>query len=774
MAKDSHIVQVGKRKLELSNLNKILYPDDGIVKAQVIEYYLKIAPTILNHIKGRPLSLVRFPNGIYGEKFYQKNRPDWAPDWIEYVALGSEETKDYILATEEAALVWLANLACLEIHQMHSKRPHYDKPDYMVFDLDPPEGYKFTDVVEIALNLKSHLEAFGYHTFAKTTGGKGIHVITPIEQKYDFHKVFETAQAIAQPFVEEYSNLTLHIKKDARKGRVLVDIYRIRQGQSIISPYSLRGNSRSPVSMPLPWTEIEKLKDPKEYNLTNVPDIVNTEGDAWEGITAYAVELHTERKANRKPTIRDLKPSGKYKTPEQLEKYSKKRDFEKTPEPSGKVIDGKGNRFVVHRHHASRMHYDLRLEKDGVLKSWAVPKGLPPAPGVKRLAVQTEDHPMEYLDFEGTIPKGQYGGGDMWVYASGRYEITKDKKDGFYFRLHSPAMSGEYRIHNIKNKDWLMERVDRSQVDWLHEQVEPMLAQSKKEVPVSDDFIYEVKWDGIRVLVTLDEDRITLRSRNNLDLTLKFPELLKADKSFRGTCGVFDGEIVCLDDKGKPDFKEVIHRMQRSAEGDIERAMKKNPAYCYLFDLLYLDGRAVINEPLVRRREWLKDSVKKDSSYRLSEIVEDGTALFAAAAELGLEGIMAKEKNSKYSPGKRSDNWYKIKVRNTDESFVIGYTKGKGNRDELFGAMHLADIVDGKFIYRGKVGTGFDAKTMKEVFAKLKKIKEIKKPIKEKVLDEKQTVWVEPELMCEIEYASKTKDGAYREPVFVRMREDLG
>jgi len=774
LAKDSHIVQVGKRKLELSNLNKILYPDDGIVKAQVIEYYLKIAPTILNHIKGRPLSLVRFPNGIYGEKFYQKNRPDWAPDWIEYVALGSEETKDYILATEEAALVWLANLACLEIHQMHSKRPHYDKPDYMVFDLDPPEGYKFTDVVEIALNLKSHLEAFGYHTFAKTTGGKGIHVITPIEQKYDFHKVFETAQAIAQPFVEEYSNLTLHIKKDARKGRVLVDIYRIRQGQSIISPYSLRGNSRSPVSMPLPWTEIEKLKDPKEYNLTNVPDIVNTEGDAWEGITAYAVELHTERKANRKPTIRDLKPSGKYKTPEQLEKYSKKRDFEKTPEPSGKVIDGKGNRFVVHRHHASRMHYDLRLEKDGVLKSWAVPKGLPPAPGVKRLAVQTEDHPMEYLDFEGTIPKGQYGGGDMWVYASGRYEITKDKKDGFYFRLHSPAMSGEYRIHNIKNKDWLMERVDRSQVDWLHEQVEPMLAQSKKEVPVSDDFIYEVKWDGIRVIVTLDEDRITLRSRNNLDLTLKFPELLKADKSFRGTCGVFDGEIVCLDDKGKPDFKEVIHRMQRSAEGDIERAMKKNPAYCYLFDLLYLDGRAVINEPLVRRREWLKDSVKKDSSYRLSEIVEDGTALFAAAAELGLEGIMAKEKNSKYSPGKRSDNWYKIKVRNTDESFVIGYTKGKGNRDELFGAMHLADIVDGKFIYRGKVGTGFDAKTMKEVFAKLKKIKEIKKPIKEKVLDEKQTVWVEPELMCEIEYASKTKDGAYREPVFVRMREDLG
>lgn len=775
MPKDSHIVKVGKRKVELSNLKKILFPDDGIIKAEVIEYYLKIAPTILNHIKGRPLSLVRFPDGIYGEKFFQKNRPDWAPDWIEYVALGKDkEKKDYIIATEEASLVWLANLACLELHQMHSKKPNYDKPDYMVFDLDPPEGFKFEIVVSIAVELKHHLENYGYHPFAKTTGGKGIHVVVPIEQKWDFHKVFETAQEIAKPFVDERSKeLTLHIKKDARKGRVLVDIYRIRQGQSIISPYSIRGNKGAPVSMPLAWEQLEKLKDPKEYNLTNVPEIVNTEGDAWEGISAYSVELHTERKSKKKPTVKDLKPSKKYKTPEQLEKYSTKRDFEKTPEPAAEVKEETGNRFVVHRHHASRLHYDLRLEQDGVLKSWAVPKGLPPAPGIKRLAVQTEDHPMEYLKFEGKIPKGLYGGGDMWVYASGKYEITKDKKDGFYFRLHSPAMSGEYRIYKIKVKDYLLERVDRPQVDWLHENIEPMLAQSKKEVPVSDSFIYEVKWDGIRVMVSLDEGKITLRSRNNLDLTKKFPELLNAEKSFRGTCGLFDGEIVCLDEKGRPDFKEVIHRMQRSAEGDIERARKKNPVYCYLFDLLYLDGRAVVNEPLLRRRGWLKDVVKKDSSYRLSEIVDDGEGLFAAAGELGLEGIMAKDKTSKYFPGKRTDTWYKIKVRQTAESHIIGYTKGKGSREEHFGALHLGDFTDGEIVYRGKVGTGFDTKIMKEVYSELKKLKEIKKPIKEKVLDEKQTVWIEPKMICEIEYSSMTKDGAYREAVFVRLRPDL-
>ena len=773
MPKDSQIVKVWKRKIELSNLKKVLYPDDKIIKAEVIEYYLKIAPTILNHIKGRPLSLVRFPDGINGERFFQKNRPDWAPDWVEYETLGTEDKKDYIIATEEATLVWLANLACLELHQMHSKKPDYEKPDYMVFDLDPPEGSKFANVVEIALELKPVLESYGYHPFAKTTGGKGIHVVVPVEQKWDFRKVFETAQSIAKPFVDEHSKtLTLNIKKDARKGRILVDIYRIRQGQSIIAPYSLRGVKGARVSMPLKWEDLEGLKNPGDYNLTNVPDMVNSEGDAWQGISAYAVELHTERKSKAKPSSK-LKPSRKYKTPEQLQKYSKKRDFKKTPEPGGEVIPGKGNSFVVHRHHASRLHYDLRLEKDGVLKSWAVPKGLPPFPGVKRLAVQTEDHPMEYLKFEGKIPKGQYGGGDMWVYASGKYEITKDKKDGFYFRLHSTMVSGEYRIYKIKDKEFLLERVDRPQVDWIHDAVEPMLANARKDVPVSDSFAYEVKWDGIRVMVSLDEGRVTLRSRNNMDLTPKFPELLNAEKSFRATCGLFDGEIVCLDDDGKPVFKDVIHRMQRSAEGDIQRAMKKYPSYCYLFDVLYLDGREVVNEQLARRRDWLKDAIKKETSYRLSEIVEDGEALFAAAGQLGLEGIMAKDKNSKYFPGKRSDTWYKIKIRQSAEAFIIGYTKGKGSRGEHFGALHLAEYVKGKLVYRGKVGSGFDEKIIKDVNTELKKLKETKKPISDKVLDEKQTIWVEPELVCEIQYSSITKDGYFREAVFMRLRPDL-
>src|ERR1044071_1479621 len=335
MAKKSQWVQIGKRQVELSNLDKVLFPEDGVLKAEIIEYYLRLAPTLLNHVKGRALTLIRFPDGIHGEMFYQKNRPEWAPEWIEFETLG-KEVKDYIIATEAASFVWLANLASLELHQLHSRRPNFDNPDYMVFDLDPPEGYRFRKVVDIAFELKDYIETFVYTAFAKTTGGKGVHICCPIEPKFSFHEVFEAAQAIAKPFVEERKNtVTLEIRKEARKGRVLVDIFRIRSGQSIVSPYSLRGRIGAPVSMPLKWEELRDLKDPKEHNIRNAADKVLRDGDAWEGIDASAVEIHTHRTTT---TPKRLPKNPRHKQPEQLETYAKKRDFEKTPEPTGRVI----------------------------------------------------------------------------------------------------------------------------------------------------------------------------------------------------------------------------------------------------------------------------------------------------------------------------------------------------------------------------------------------------------------------------------------------------
>lgn len=766
----SQFVQVGKRKLELSNLTKVLFPDDHVVKAQLIEYYFKIAPTILTHIKGRPLSLVRFPDGIGGESFFQKNRPDWAPDWIESVTLG-EEKKDYVIATEEACLVWLANMAGIELHQMHCRAPKFDKADYIVYDFDPPEDAAFSQVAELALEFKEHLEGYGYHPFVKTTGRKGLHVLTPIEAKWALHEAFEAAKAVALPFVEaKSSSLTLAIKKDHRKGKILLDIYRNRTSQTIVAAYSVRGLPGATVSTPLQWGELEVLESPREFDIHNVPARVTQNGDPWETMEAYATPLHTERK-EPKPAKKTLKPSRTYKTPEQLADYSNKRAFDKTPEPAPAPITGGGSAFVIHRHHASRLHYDLRLEQNGVLRSWAVPKGLPPRPGIMRLAVNVEDHPLEYVNFDGEIPKGEYGGGMMWKYAQGRYETTKEKKDGFYFRLVSKELTGEYRIHNTKENQWLLERVDNPQFDWVRATVSPMLAKAAEQPP--KDYIYEVKWDGIRALISLDEGEVRIYGRNGLDVTKQFPELRIPEQAFRATSAVFDGEIVCLEADGRPNFRDVIYRMQQRTDGGIERGKSKFPAVCYLFDCLYLDGRAIVNEPLVRRREWLADAIKTNPAYRMSQPVEDGPAFLAAVKELGLEGIMAKAPNSTYQPGKRGDTWLKIKTSQTRECLIIGYTEGKGDRESSFGALHIAYQDGAELRYVGKVGSGFDEKSLKAVAGELKALAKVKKPIKEKIQEESRAVWLEPKLICEVQYASTTKDGLLREPVFLRLRPDL-
>ena len=771
-SRTSQITQVGKRTIELSNLGKVLYPDDHITKAQLIEYYFRIAPTILAHLKGRPLSLVRYPDGIGGESFFQKNRPGWAPDWIEHVALG-EEKKDYVLATEEASLVWLANLACIELHQMHSRAPHFDQPDYITYDFDPPDAFEFRRVAKLALEFKEHLERFGYHPFVKTTGRKGLHVVTPIEPKWGFHQAFEAAKLVAQPFVESHpSVLTLQIKKDYRAGRVLLDIYRNRPSQTIVSAYSARGLPGAPVSTPLHWEELESLESSRAFNLANVPQRVIERGDPWEAIAAYATPIHTERK-EEKPLKKSLGPARTRKTPEQLESYSKKRSFEKTPEPPPTEITGRGSAFVLHRHHASRLHYDLRLEQGGVLKSWAVPKGLPPRPGIKRLAVNVEDHPLEYVNFEGAIPKGEYGGGMMWKFAQGRYEITRQKKDGFYFRLQSRELTAEYRTYQTKDNQWLLERVDNPQTDWLRGPIEPMLARSADKPPDSADYLYEVKWDGLRAMISLDEGEIRIRGRNGTDYTKQFPELLIPEQAFRATSALFDGEIVCLEADGRPVFQNVIHRMQQKTEGGIERARVKFAAVCYVFDCLYLDGRSIVNEPLTRRREWLEDAIKKDSAYRVSGVVEDGPAFFEAVKQMGLEGIVAKQRTSTYQPGKRSDAWLKVKARQTVECIIIGYTRGQGDRAANFGALHLARENADNLKYVGKAGSGFDDESLKTVTDELKKLKTIPRPIAEKPLDDARSVWVESKLICEVAFASWTKDGMLREPVFVRLRPDL-
>jgi bifunctional non-homologous end joining protein LigD len=361
----------------------------------------------------------------------------------------------------------------------------------------------------------------------------------------------------------------------------------------------------------------------------------------------------------------------------------------------------------------------------------------------------------------------------MWIYALGKYQVTKDKKDGFYFRLSSKEVTGEYRIHKMKNKEWLLERVDEPQVNYLRQNIEAMLSESVEKVPTGDKYIYEVKWDGIRALISLEDGQVKIRTRNQHDVTAQFPELLIPDKAFRANTALFDAEIVCLDKSGKPSFKTVIGRTMATGETNIQKLSETNPVNCYVFDCLYLDGRPLINEPLLRRKEWLKDAIKHDTPYRVSEFIEDGESLFEAAREHQLEGIMAKIKDSKYYPGRRNDCWVKVKIRNTKECVVIGYNPGASERSQTFGGLHVAERVNDGLLYRGKVGTGFDDALLKQIYKEIKKLPETKKPIPNKVMDEKTSIWIEPKIMVEVSYASITTDKMFREPVFVRLRPDL-
>src|SRR6185436_8103925 len=227
----------------------------------------------------------------------------------------------------------------------------------------------------------------------------------------------------------------------------------------------------------------------------------------------------------------------------------------------------------------------------------------------------------------------------------------------------------------------LCQRTENPQIDYIHDPIEPMLSQSRDKPFDSPDYLYEVKWDGIRAMISLDEGHLTIRSRNQRDITNQYPELLIPDEAFRATCGLFDAEIVCLDPSGRPVFEDVVYRLHHRTDSAIARARAKHPAVCYVFDCLYLDGRPIVNEPLVRRRAWMVDSIKlPNPAYRPNETIDEGTALYEAAKAHGLEGIMAKERNSTYTPGKRTSNWFKIKSHSTADCLIIGYTKGKGDR----------------------------------------------------------------------------------------------
>jgi bifunctional non-homologous end joining protein LigD len=454
--------------------------------------------------------------------------------------------------------------------------------------------------------------------------------------------------------------------------------------------------------------------------------------------------------------------------PERLDAYRRKRDPGRTPEPFTGAGGGDEPIFVVQRHDARRLHFDFRIERDGALASWAVPKGIPLRKGQRHLAVHVEDHPLDYANFEGEIPKGEYGGGTVEIWDRGHYELVEQKRDGgLTVRLRGGRLNGLWTLVPARldgdARNWLMMRKDEGDLAGDPAELRPMLAVPAAELPVRGDWVYEVKWDGYRVIAAVEGGEVTLRSRNGNDLTARFAQVARAlPGSLRSADCVIDGEVCALDEAGRPRFSLLQH-------GGGALTM-------YAFDILMLDGRDVTTLPLTERKELLEETLIPGEVVRLSVAFDDGPALLEQARAHELEGVLAKRPASRYLAGRRSDAWVKVKTQQRQELVIAGYTRGQGRRDNAFGSLVLAVERDGELVWAGNCGTGFDDAELDMLMDRLAPLRRETTPLgvapKMARVRAGDVTWVEPELVCEVEFLEWTRDGRLRAPSYKGLRDD--
>jgi len=474
--------------------------------------------------------------------------------------------------------------------------------------------------------------------------------------------------------------------------------------------------------------------------------------------------------------------------PDRLDTYRGMRDFARTAEPDGAVAPAPDGlpRFVVQEHHATALHWDFRLEHGGVLVSWAVPKGVPPDPKVNHRAIQTEDHPLSYIDFEGEIPEGEYGGGQVILWDRGTYETHKFREDEVMVTLHGDRVSGKYVLFQTDGKNWLMHRMDAPQDPSrqpMPRHVEPMLAKPG-ELPRDDAaYAFEIKWDGIRALLFSEGGRVRIESRNLLDITKQYPEFAALGEALGSREAVLDGEIVSFGEDGVPSFGRLQNRLGLTRPADIRRRMEQYPAAFMAFDLLYLDGHPLMQLPYRERRARLEDLALEGPSWRTPAYREgEGAALLAATRAQGLEGVVAKRLDSVYEPGKRSGAWLKIKNSLAQEFVVGGWTPGAGNRANSLGAVLLgyydrtrADAeaagLPQRLHFAGKVGTGFSDRLLHDLMRKLTAAETPGNPF-DKGVPEPGARFVRPEIVAAVDFTEWTRHGTLRHPSFQGLRDD--
>jgi bifunctional non-homologous end joining protein LigD len=453
---------------------------------------------------------------------------------------------------------------------------------------------------------------------------------------------------------------------------------------------------------------------------------------------------------------------------DRLGAYREKRDFATTAEPSGR-------RFVVQEHRARRLHWDLRLENDGVLVSWALPRGIPAHPDENRLAVHTEDHPLEYLDFEGEIPKGEYGAGTMSVWDRGTFEAEKFREDEVIATFHGERLKGRYALFRTRGDDWLIHRMDPPAelgYEPMPDRIAPMLARSGNLPRDEEAYGFEVKWDGIRTVLFCDHGHLTLQGRNFTDFTPRYPEVRELARELGARRLVLDGEVVAFDDEGRPSFERLQTRMHLASDSAVRRRMRDTPVTYVIFDLLYLDGHSTMPLAYEDRRRVLDALALEGPAWRTPAYHRgEGAALLEATRELGLEGVLAKRLDCPYEPGRRSSGWIKVKNVCLQDVVIGGWTPGEGGRAGHLGALAVGVMEDGRLVYAGKVGTGFTERTLAILERELQPLRRDESPFDGRQ-PPKGTVFVEPRLVASVEFREWTNSGTLRAPSFKGLRPD--
>lgn len=831
-------MRIGGRRLRLSNLDKVLYPETGTTKGEVIDYYTRIAPLLIPHVQGRAVTRKRWPDGVGTETdpldaFFAKALEPGAPAWVRRLPIDhSSGSKDYPLVDDVATLVYLAQVASLELHVPQWRfDPDGGRgtPDRLVLDLDPGPGVGLAECAEVARWARAILRDIGLEPLPVTSGSKGIHLYARLDGGQSSDAVSAVARELARAIETDHGDLVVsQMSKALRPGKVFIDWSQNNGKKTTIAPYSLRGRAHPTVAAPRTWDELD---DPglRHLRFDEVLERIDSVGDPLAGVDADDAPLRA---------------------------YIAKRTAGKTPEPVPEAphpaATGEGlPRFVIQEHHATRLHWDLRLERDGVLVSWAVPKGVPPTTAKNSLAVMTEDHPLQYLDFAGEIPRGEYGAGVMTVWDAGTYDLEKWRDDEVIATLSGGPGGplGRVRLALIRTEgrgeksQWLLHRMktdadgrpqssgapvvplDHSarsgSVPTPDAESSPPADARDAQAPVAEpespqsrtgesptavaSFMMpplarlrpmlatrstagiaraaaerwgepwvEMKWDGIRGLAVWDGERLRLRSRNANDLTATYPELTTGDLGLGAVPAVFDGEIVALDESGRPSFPLLQKRMNLAQPSEIERERHRTRVQLYLFDVLQVGDRDLADAPLAERRGILEE-LTRDATVPVvvPPVFDDVDEAVAASARFGLEGVVVKDPRSGYRRGERSEAWLKVKHSRTQEVVIGGIRPGKGGRSGTIGSLLVGVPSPEGLRYAGRVGSGFGEQTLRRLTELLEPRRADADPfVGVPAADARDALWVRPELVGEVEFAEFTPGGILRQARWRGLRPD--